>query len=123
MTREQLYHLFVRNNTRAGDGVTPSAAYRSKYGDMPFAISFEAYLRDVDYYKSLRLRIKKFEDFLLRLGVNCMQSSVSESRYYVYRGVKYRFSEHVYPTGSMTDDILNIVDFAADPELINDVRF
>jgi hypothetical protein len=69
-------------------------------------------------------KIRAFEKHLLNVGARCVQSGISESRYYFYQGVKYRFSSHVYPTGSMSsDNAIKIVDLAANPELIDSINF
>ena len=123
MTREKLYESFVLNNTKARDGIRPSADYLRKYGNVPFEEAFEIYLQEIDYFISLKRKIDDFEEFLISINCPVVNSQSSESRYYRYNGVQYRFSTHVYPTGSMTDKLLKIVDFAADPELINNVSY
>lgn len=123
MTTEKLYECFVKNNTKSRDGVTPNANFKRTYGDVSFEEAFEVYLKEVSYYIGLREKIDEFENYLQREGTRMEKSNISESRYYYYKGIKYRFSSHVYPTGSMTNDILGVVDLAADPELINDVVY
>lgn len=123
MTREKMYELFVLNNTKSRDGIRPSADYIRKYGNVPFEEAFERYLQEVGYFISLRQKIDNFEKFLRSINCPVVNSKASESRYYRYNGVQYRFSSHVHPTGSMTDNFLKIVDFAADPELINNVHY
>jgi len=68
-------------------------------------------------------KIKRFENFLIEKGARCENSNISESRYYYYDGKKYRFSAHVYPTGSMTNEMLGVVDLAADTYLIDNINF
>lgn len=123
MTTKELYELFVLNNTKGRDGINPSADYIRTYGNVPFEESFEVYFSKITYFASLREKISKFENFLIENGAKVTSSNISESRYYFYNGIKYRFSSHVYPTGSMTDKLLKVVDLAADPELINEVKF
>lgn len=123
MTIEKIYELFVLNNTKSRDGIRPSADYLRKYGNVPFEEAFEIYLQEIDYFISLKRKIDDFEEFLISINCPVVNSKSSESRYYRYNGVKYRFSTHVYPTGSMTDKLLKIVDFAADPELINHISY
>lgn len=92
-----------------------------QYGDISFEDAYPLYLKRISSFFGNQEKINAFEKHLISLGVNCTESNVSESRYYTYEGVKYRFSSHVYPTGSMTSDFC--IDFAADPELINDINF
>lgn len=121
MTTERLFQLFCKNNTN-GAG-RKEIRYIERYGDVPFEEAFVVYLSEINQYKELKEKIEKFENFLNESGVECIQSNISESRYYYYKGVKYRFSSHIYPTGSMTNSIMGVVDFAADPELINEVVY
>lgn len=123
MTTQQLYELFVKNNTKSRDGINPNADFKRKYGEVSFEEAFEVYLAEVNHYVGLRKKIDAFEKFLQKEGVKRIQSASSESRYYHYNGIKYRFSSHIYPTGSMTDDIMGVVDLAADPELIDKISF
>ncbi|WP_277099122.1 hypothetical protein [Coprobacter secundus] len=121
MTTQELFKLFCKNNTN-GAG-RKERRYIETYGDVPFEEAFPVYLKDINSFSELKNKIENFERFLEKEGCPKTQSNVSESRYYYYKGVKYRFSSHVYPTGSMTNDILGVVDLAADPELINDIIF
>jgi len=91
------------------------------YGDVSFEKAYPIYVAEITERLTQAEKIKAFENYLLSLGVEEIKSSVSESRYYNYRGVKYRFSSHVYPTGSMTNE--NTIDFAADPQLIETIIF
>ena len=86
----------------------------------------EAYKEEEERINALLKRqekIRAFEAFLVNKGARCEQSNVSESRYYSFNCKKYRFSGHVYPTGSMTNELLGVVDLAADPELIDNIVF
>lgn len=67
-------------------------------------------------------KCERFENFLITNGANVSQSNVSESRYYRWQGYTWRFSSHVYPTGSMTDDILCKIDLAADVRFLNQIE-
>lgn len=119
MTLQEHFHLFVENNTRRRDMVTPCASYKERYGDMSFEDAFQIHWKDVQSFLGLKAKIDKFEVRLKELGAIRTQSNISESRYYQYDGCTFRFSSHVYPTGSMTNEMLKIYDFAANPELIN----
>ena len=82
------------------------------------------YRQNVEYADKGRFdKIRDFENFLIAQGCKRENSNISESRYYIYNGVKYRFSGHIYPTGSMTNELLKVVDLAADPELIDNIKF
>jgi len=97
--------------------------YKEKFGAMPFEQAYEQEQARISKIAERRMRIQAFEEFLIQQGARCENSRISESRYYYYKGVKYRFSAHIYPTGSMTNEMLNIVDFAADIHLIDDISF
>lgn len=97
--------------------------YKEKFGDMTFE---EAYEEEKNYIEKFIKRVEKrnqFEKFLINYGAKCEISNISESRYYYYNGVKYRFSSHIYPTGSMTNEIMKVVDLAADIHLIDNIVF
>ncbi|WP_293738986.1 hypothetical protein [uncultured Parabacteroides sp.] len=123
MTTRKIFELFVKNNTKGRDGITPNADFKRKYGEVSFEEAFESYLKEVKSFIFLKKKIDEFESFLQKEGARRIQSGISESRYYYYNGIKYRFSSHVYPTGSMTDKMMGIIDLAADPELINEISF
>lgn len=123
MTTQKLYELFIKNNTKGRDCVTPNANFKRTYGEISFKEAFEIYLTQINSYLSLKKRIEEFEHFLQAERAKRIQSGISESRYYHYKGIKYRFSSHVYPTGSMTDKTMGVIDLAADPELINEISF
>lgn len=123
MEKEKFFELFVKSNTKNRDGIHPNAEYKRRYGDVPFEVAFESYYLHIQEFTNLHRRVAEFERFLCEKGIKCENSKISESRYYYYKGVKYRFSSHVYPTGSMTDEILGIVDLCANPELIESVEF
>lgn len=120
---KRLFELFILSNTKARDGITKNAAFYRTYGDVSFEEAFEVYLPSINEYLAIKEKIARFEKFLISNGIEREQSGRSESRYYIYKGIKYRFSSHIYPTGSMTNEMLGIVDFAADPELINEIKF
>ena len=115
--------MFVKNNTKGRDGITPNADFKRTYGDVSFEEAFDVYLMGVNSFISLKKKVEDFEKYLLSIGIKRIQSNISESRYYYFNGIKYRFSCHIYPTGSMTDKAMNVIDLAADPELINEISF
>lgn len=121
MTTDELFEMFCKNNTN-GIG-RKERRYIETYGDIPFEEAFVEYLSEWNKYEELKDKISRFEQFLINEGIKPVQSNISESRYYNYKGIKYRFSGHVYPTGSMTDRIWGVIDLAADPELINEIDF
>lgn len=94
---------------------------------MTLSQAYEAEVARWAEVKGLSAKVRDFEQFLQEQGCEVKQSNISESRYYFYKGVKYRFSAHIYPTGSMTsrwdDGSYNVVDFAADPEIINQIQY
>ncbi len=99
----------------------PERRFVEMYGNVTFDEAYPVYLQKITEMFSTKDRINAFEDYLISLGLSETQSKISESRYYFYEGMKYRFSGHVYPTGSMTSDFC--IDFAADPELIHTIKF
>ncbi|ETD21449.1 MULTISPECIES: hypothetical protein [Prevotellaceae] len=102
-------------------------AYRDAFGNMPVLTALAVFVKEQESLsnelKRLREKVNAFEAFLIEQNVRCIHSSKSESRYYYYNHVKYRFSSHIYPTGSMTNKVLGIVDLCADRHLIDEVDF
>lgn len=119
MTRDQHFQMFVKNHRRPNG--QPTERFIENFGNISFEEAFEQHWAYVMTREELRRKIAIFERYLLWLGVEPRQSSQSESRYYYYEGCKFRFSSHVYPTGSMTEELLKVYDFAANPELIDEV--
>ena len=103
-----------------------NAAYSRTFGNMPIMQAFAQFKAEHDArmkkYNELANKIANFEQYLISQNAKCVQSNKSESRYYTYNGKKYRFSAHVYPTGSMTNELLGVVDLCADEELIYEVE-
>lgn len=103
-----------------------NAAYRRDFGNLPIMQAYAQFKAEHEArmakYEELERKISAFEKFLIDKNARCEQSKISESRYYYYNGKKYRFSAHVYPTGSMTNELLGIVDLCADEELIYEVE-
>jgi hypothetical protein len=91
------------------------------YGTWSYEEAYPKYVQMVVQMFSTNDKIAAFEKFLDSQNAQFQQSNISESRYYNYNGMKYRFSNHVYPTGSMTSE--NCIDFAANPEMIHDITF
>lgn len=91
------------------------------YGNVSFEEAYQVYFKNISQMFSTADKINSFENLLRSLGVVETQSNVSESRYYNYNGMKYRFSSHIHPTGSMTSD--NCIDLAANPEMIHNINF
>lgn len=113
------FELFKKTFTN-GIG-KPDWTFRRDYGNMSFEEAYPLYVERVKKIFETRDKIRKFESYLRDLRVEEVQSNISESRYYRYNGIKYRFSAHVHPIGSMTSE--TCVDFAADPHLIHEIEF
>lgn len=103
-----------------------NADYRRDFGNLPIMQAYAQFKAEHDTrmakYEGLERKISAFEKFLTDKNARCVQSNKSESRYYYYNGKKYRFSAHVYPTGSITNELLGVVDLCADKELIYEVE-
>lgn len=113
------FELFKKTLTN-GVG-KPDRRFIEQYGNVSFEDAYLVYEEESKKRFLMYEKIEEFELFLISQGVTETQSNVSESRYYSYKGMKYRFSSHIYPTGSMTSD--NCIDFAADPHLIHEIKF
>lgn len=92
-----------------------------KYGNVTFEEAYPLYLEMCFGVLGRAKKIDAFEKHLRNIGAKMQQSNISESRYYYLNGMKYRFSSHVYPTGSMTSEMC--IDFAANPEMIDTITF
>jgi hypothetical protein len=99
----------------------PERRFIEMYGKVSFENAYPVYVSEIISSCELSVKISKFEKHLLSIGIEPVLSNISESRYYNHNGMKYRFSNHVYPTGSMTSD--NCMDFGADKHLINNITF
>jgi len=103
-----------------------NAAYRRAFGNMSVLEAYAQFKAEHDArmakYEELKNKIANFEKYLISQNARFVQSNKSESRYYTYNGKKYRFSAHVYPTGSMTNELLGVVDLCADEELIYEIE-
>lgn len=119
MKKAPSFELFKKTFSKASG--KPENRFVEKYGNVSFEDAYPVYVAEIEGVFLTASKIKDFELFLIGQGVATTQSNVSESRYYIFGGVKYRFSAHVYPTGSMTSD--TCVDFAADPEMIHTIVY
>ena len=107
------------------------AEVRDKYGTRDIEEAFSKWKAE----RSAEMRtnhernqkLHRFEQFLHEHANHIQQSNISRSTYYQYKGTEYRFSDHVYPTGSMTqkwgDGSYAKIDFAADKHLIDDITW
>lgn len=122
-----LQDTFIRSFTIEGKGELLNAHGRKAFGDVDVQSAWVMQQNNYWKIKGTAAKIRAFESFLINVNANCVQSQQSESRYYYYQGVKYRFSSHHYPTGSMTsngnNDGLVVIDLCADPHLINNINF
>lgn len=124
-------YLFKQNYTKVvgkeGHRKTKkNTKYRREFGNMPIMQAYaqfkEEYEKRCAENERISSKIENFEKYLIFQNARFTQSSKSESRYYTYNGKKYRFSNHVYPTGSMTNELLGVIDLCADEELIYEVE-
>lgn len=126
ITFEQFSRQYVFTNEKKGYCRLTQNFY-DRFQGMTLSQAYQAELVRWAEATGLSAKVREFEQFLQEQGCEAKQSSISESRYYFYNGVKYRFSAHIYPTGSMTsrweDGSYNVIDLAADPELINEINF
>lgn len=120
-------YLFKQNYTKVvgkeGHRKTKkNAAYRREFGNMPILKAYSLFKAEYETRcaenERISNKIDNFEKYLISQNAKCVQSKKSESRYYYYNGKEYRFSAHIYPTGSMTNELLGVVDLCADKELI-----
>lgn len=106
--------------------VRKNANYRRTFGNMSVLYAYAQFKSEHDLrmteYNKLINKIHAFENFLIERNARFTQSQQSESRYYYFNGKKYRFSNHVYPTGTMTNELLGVVDLCADKEIIYEIE-
>ena len=126
MTLEQFRNQYIIVNEKKGC-CRIKVDFFNRWGNVSFPQAYAKYVAEISEFMGYREKIKNFETFLREQGTEEKQSNISESRYYFWNGVKYRFSSHIYPTGSMTkkyeDGNYWVVDFAADPQIINEINF
>lgn len=115
------FERFAKQNTKSQNGVDVNGAFIAKFGKITLKEAFIIEHKRLSLIFGYFDKINLFEDFLINSDIKSVESNVSESRYYFYNGVKYRFSNHIYPTGSMTSDLC--VDLCADPFLIENINF
>lgn len=112
--------------------LTSDAAYR--WGN-DIATAWTNYSTHFLRLEEAKQRIEAFEQYLIDNDVKCSWSNndkhgcLSNSRYYSYKGITYRFSDHVHPSGSMTNIyrydgmLLGKIDLFADPFFIFVVKY
>lgn len=117
MNTERLFTLFVQRNTRKlKDGsIATTTDFRNKYGDITVEDAWSNHelprLIKIDAEHNKIEALKKFFHAEKLAGrAKMQQSNQSESEYYKWNGWEFRFSGHRYPTGSMTNDLLHIID-------------
>lgn len=91
------------------------------YGEITFEDAWQIKLSEVLKRDEREEKINAFEQFLKDNGAKVNYSNVSSSRYYNWGMKTYRFSTHIHPTGTMTTE--DKIDFAANPELIDEINF
>ena len=107
------------------------ADIRNKYGARDVNEAFNKWKSEERTYRRTEHarseKIHNFERFLHDHAERIQKSNISRSTYYQYRGTEYRFSDHRYPTGSMTrsngDGTYSKIDFAVDSHLIDDIKW
>lgn len=121
MTLEQFIRNYTAVNEKTGCCRFLSAFYRD-YPGKTLPQAYSEYAERINKFIALRKRVDEFERTLEARGLRATRSNISESRYYHINGVKIRFSAHMYPTGSMTNQLPNgcylTIDLAAEPQLI-----
>lgn len=125
LTLDQFINNYIIVNEKKGV-CRIKVDFFDRWGNTSFPKAYAVYVAEVSEQMGYRTKIKAFETFLKEQGVAEVQSNISESRYYFYNGVKYRFSAHIYPTGSMTQHYegnYTVIDFAADPQLIDTIKY
>lgn len=112
LTFNQFLSLYVIVNENKGI-CRIKADFFTKYPAESLTQAYESYKKDVNKYLTRKEKINQFEQFLIDSGHMAKNSNISESRYYYYDGIEYRFSSHSHPTGSMTslNGALKVVDF------------
>jgi len=124
-------YIFKQNYTKTVgkqgyERMKKNAAYRERFGNMPVMQAYAQFKAEHEARNEESNRLSKkiaaFEQYLIANNAHFEQSKRSESRYYYFNGKKYRFSSHIYPTGTMTNELLGVVDLCADKYLINEVE-
>ena len=96
---------------------------KEKYGDVSIETAFQQFKEERMVAVRRYRKLQEFEKFLHNNAQRITQSSQSLSTYYQYNGVEYRFSNHIYPTGSMTNSDGSKIDLAADIHLIDKITW
>lgn len=110
------YEIFTRQYTKIdkqGQRV-PNYDFRQRFGEISIDAAWEIEQKRLDDLKKQLEQKRLLHEFFrneARAGRAKLQCSrVSESEYYRWNGHEFRFSGHRYPTGSMTNEFLNIID-------------
>lgn len=117
MNTERLFELFVKRSTRkTKEGtVVTNSDFKKEFGDISVEDAWKNHelprLIAIDAMRNRYEALRKFFYLEKMQGRATMQqSNVSESEYYKWNGWEFRFSGHRHPTGSMTNDLLHIID-------------
>ncbi len=114
-----ILQLFIKTFSKSNG--KPERRFFEMFGNVTFEEAYQVHMKKINSHRDMQSKIDAFEKHLIFINAPFSASSVSESRYYDYNGITYRFSSHIHPTGSMTSETK--VDFAANPELINNISF
>jgi hypothetical protein len=76
--------------------------FRKKYGNVDFETAYELYLSEMMFKARCNERIEEFKNFLISGGYPVSYSHLSNSVYFTYNSIKYRFSDHAHPLGSLS---------------------
>ena len=126
MTIEEIAERNYRMNYIRPNG-KPNLRAREEYegldGEALHDVVVNAEIKRLTTLFNREKKITAFEEYLESVGANVNHSSKSESRYYNFDGVVYRFSGHIHPGGSMTNFDMNKIDLTAEPHLIDNIDF
>lgn len=80
-------------------------------GDKEAVFRHEETQREIEFAHNVLWPARdKLEEYVKSNGKFLRQSNKSSSEYWYCGGYKFRISSHRYPTGSMTDLTLNVID-------------
>lgn len=110
------YEIFTRQYTKIdkqGQRV-PNYDFRQRFGEISIDAAWEIEQKRLEDLRKKLEREHILHDFFrneVKEGrARLQRSRVSESEYYHWYGHEFRFSAHRYPTGSMTNELLGIID-------------